>query len=83
MDPRYPDKRLSEIGREAGATTALMTEQFRAAAPHHALAYQDEWLHYEGVDHFNDRGNDVAAEVICDAIVHAEESAGPEPRGGQ
>ena len=83
MDPRYPDKRLSEIGREVGATTALMTEQFRAAAPHHALAYQDEWLHYEGVDHCNDRGNDVAADVICDAIVHPEESAGPEPRSGQ
>ena len=79
MDPRYPDERLSEIGRDAGATVALMTEQFRAAAPHHSLDHDDEWLHYNGIDHFNDRGNEVAAEVICDAIMHALESAGREP----
>jgi hypothetical protein len=75
MDPYYPDKRLGEIGREAGAIVALMTEQFRAAAPHHSLAHQEEWLHYEGVDHFNERGNDVAAAVLCEAIVSHQGSA--------
>jgi hypothetical protein len=68
MSIAYPDEKLSEIGTRAQAEVVLMTDMFRAAAPHHAIDYEDELLHYDGLGHFNDRGNDVAAAAIYQAI---------------
>ena len=67
-DRYYPDQRLSEICGRIGAPILLLTDRFRAASPHHSSEYETEWLHYDGVGHFNDRGNAVAAEGLVDAL---------------
>ncbi|HVU85792.1 MAG TPA: SGNH/GDSL hydrolase family protein [Pirellulales bacterium] len=64
IDPRYPDKRLTAIARRLGVPLVLMTDEFRASAPHHSQAAVEEWLHYDAFGHLNDRGNDVAAEAV-------------------
>lgn len=68
VDRYYPDQRLSEICGRIGAPILLLTDRFREASPHHSNEYEDEWLHYDGVGHFNDRGNAVAAEALAEAL---------------
>jgi hypothetical protein len=68
MDPRWPDEKLTDIGRRLGAPVVVMTDRFREAAPHHSRQHKDDWLHYDGVGHFNDRGNEIAAGAIYEAI---------------
>jgi hypothetical protein len=76
MDAGYPDQRLAEIAGRLAAPVVVMTDRFREAAPHHSLAYKDEWLHYDGAGHFNDRGNDLAAEAIYQVMAEtAQDSA--------
>ena len=75
MDWRYPDEALGQIAARVGTPVVLMADRFRAAAPHHALEYEDELLHYGGTGHFNDRGNELAAEAICEAIAAGEKRA--------
>jgi hypothetical protein len=68
VDRYYPDQRLSEICGRIGAPILLLTDRFRDASPHHSSEYEAEWLHYDGVGHFNDRGNAVAADALADAL---------------
>ncbi|MBI2823675.1 MAG: hypothetical protein HYX69_03165 [Planctomycetia bacterium] len=68
MDQHYPDRRLTELCGRLGAPIVVMTDRFRDAAPHHSIEQEDEWLHYEGLGHFNDRGNELAAEALRDAL---------------
>jgi hypothetical protein len=79
MSVTYPDEKLTEIGTRAQAEVVLMTDMFRAAAPHHAIDYEDELLHYDGLGHFNDRGNDVAAAAIHKAIAGRGERVASAP----
>jgi hypothetical protein len=41
-----------------------LTPEFRAAAPQASTEHQDEWLFQRGVGHFNERGHELAAEVL-------------------
>jgi hypothetical protein len=67
--PRYPDKRLAGIAASLNVPLVLMTDEFRDSAPHHSQAIADEWLHYDAFGHLNDRGNDLAAELVYHAIL--------------
>jgi hypothetical protein len=67
--PRYPDERLADIATSLNVPLILMTEEFRDSAPHHSQAVVDEWLHYDAFGHLNDRGNDLAAELMYRAIL--------------
>ncbi|HEY4311450.1 MAG TPA: SGNH/GDSL hydrolase family protein [Pirellulales bacterium] len=68
MEQRFPDQRLAAIAQAADFPLILMTDRFRAAAPHHSQAFDDELLHYGALGHLNDRGNDLAAEVVYQAL---------------
>ena len=82
LDKYYPDRRLREICDRIGAQTVLMTDRFREAAPHHSLDYPDEWLYYDGFGHFNDRGNDVAAAVLFEALINVETAPADKDQAG-
>jgi hypothetical protein len=72
MEQRFPDQRLAVIAQAADFPLILMTDQFRAAAPHHSQAFDDELLHYGALGHLNDRGNDQAAEIIYEALMQRD-----------
>lgn len=65
----YPDERFRRFGETHGVDTLLLTDEFRAAAPHHSLAHGDEWLHYGGSGHFNDAGNRLLAERMGEFLM--------------
>jgi len=73
MDRENPERVLAEIGQRLHAPVISMSEQFRAASPHHSKSYEDEWLFYDAIGHMNDRGNDLAATAICEALTTADQ----------
>ncbi len=64
LDPHHPDDMLTAIAGRLGIPLVLMTDDFRATAPHHSQAVAEEWLFYGALGHLNDRGHDLAAELI-------------------
>lgn len=68
LDPRHPDRKLAEICARLDVPVVLMTDQFRAAAAKISELEGGGLFHYDGVGHFNDRGNDLAAKILCGAL---------------
>ena len=65
FDPDYPDQRLAELCRHAGVPCCTMTADFRAAAGGDSSESDQQWLFFcEGIGHFSDRGNAVAARSV-------------------
>jgi lysophospholipase L1-like esterase len=65
FDADYPDQRLARLCQSAGVPLLSMTADFRQAAPSRSLSTADEWLFLHGEGHFNERGNQLAAEAVC------------------
>lgn len=64
FDANYPDERVAGICREKGIPCLSMLPEFRRAAPHASSQCKDEWLFCNGVGHFNELGDALAARVI-------------------
>ncbi len=68
LDLHQPDRKLAEICARLDVPVVLMTEQFRAAAGQDTSPQSPAMFHYAGVGHFNDRGNELAAQILSSAI---------------
>jgi hypothetical protein len=64
----YPERRIREICRQEAIPLVSMTAAFRAAAPHASARRTDERLYFEGIGHFDERGNALAAAAVADAL---------------
>jgi lysophospholipase L1-like esterase len=68
FDRESPQRRIEEICRAAGIDLATMTAAFRAAAARASSAVAPELLYFDGIGHFNARGNELAAEAVATAV---------------
>ena len=68
MDRDNPERRVAEICERQDIALVTMVDRFRAAAPRHSIAHEDEWLYYDGTGHFNVAGNRLAAEILRDFL---------------
>lgn len=64
FDPDYPDQRVAAICRQAGIPFFSMLDDFRQAAPSGSSGVRQEWLFCDGLGHFNERGDALAARAI-------------------
>jgi hypothetical protein len=64
----YPEQRISDMCRAASIPFIGMTDAFRAAAPHASSTADGEVLYFEGIGHFNERGNQIAAQTVTAAL---------------
>jgi hypothetical protein len=72
FDPDHPDRRLAEICREAGIPFFSMLDDFRRAAPSATMEVEEQWLFCEGVGHFNEQGDALAARAVFRFITQGD-----------
>jgi hypothetical protein len=68
FDRDHPEERLRELCHENGVELIAMTAAFRARAPHASSKLREEWLFHQGRWHFNDRGQEIAAQAVYEAL---------------
>ena len=68
FDWDYPEKRMREICGNQGVPLVTMTKEFRSAAPATSSLVKDQWLFHQGMGHFNEAGNKVAANAVYDFL---------------
>lgn len=64
FDQHYPDERMGAICAEAGISFFTMVDDFRQAAPSASYKVKDEWVFHNGIGHFNEKGNEIAATAV-------------------
>ena len=80
FDWDYPNQRLAGICQKLGVPMVEMSEQFRSAAPAASSAVKEQWLFHHALGHFNEKGNQLAAQVVHRFLAGPSvELAGTEP----
>jgi hypothetical protein len=83
FDRDYPDRRMGELCRAAGVPFLSMTADFRAAAPSATTDAKEEWLFHKAVGHFNERGNQIAANAVFRFLTEANAQTNARPLVGR
>ena len=66
MEDDFPDKRLATICQPPGIPFLSLLPAFRTAAPDRDSKVLSQRLFLKGTGHFNRKGHDLAAGVICE-----------------
>lgn len=73
FDVNYPAERLASISADLDVPFIDLVGPLRAATPSHRRDAQEEWHHFKGIGHLNERGHTVVASALLEAL---EESYG-------
>lgn len=72
FEQTWPDERLGRICAEAGIDLLSMYDDFRKATPSHSHKVREEWVFHNGIGHFNERGNRIAARTVHRFLMQSE-----------
>ncbi len=68
LDPLHPNRRLAELCQRIGVPCIDLLPPLRAQTPSHSYVAKDEWILFNGAGHLNERGHELFAEGVFEAL---------------
>ena len=68
LDPLHPNRRLAALCDRLGVPCVDLLPLLRSETPSHSYAAQDEWILFNGAGHLNERGHELFAEGVFQAL---------------
>lgn len=69
LDPLHPNRRLAGLCERLDVPCIDLLPSMRSATPSHAYSAKDEWILFGGAGHLNERGHELFAEGLLEALL--------------